>query len=402
MPLLRLFYNPIRAMTDLQARAPYLVGAVLAVGSSFLFHAIVDRSFWSLLVRDRSEAHPSMIVVQLVAAAAAVIPPLIFLAAIFVPACLLAANLIDRRSSFGVLLRQEYAPLASCILFSWAAAHLAMLVPAILLTIGGGVVSFGIAQVLPFLYFIALSTLALRVVLRLSVGRAIGAMAIAAFSLLAIPFVPGVVSLLTSPLLLILVIVFLRSFLGEILGAQRARENLQRNLHAATLNPADSSAHYNLGLIYQQRGQVEEAKTSFRRAIEIDPDEIDAHYQLGRIARAEGRAADAISHFDSVVSREPEHGQGEVWREIGRTYLDAAQYEDALAALERFVDKRPSDAEARYHLGLALHHLGRSAEAAAQMRAVIEAVNTAPAYKYRLDKHWMSQAESFLRSASSG
>jgi tetratricopeptide (TPR) repeat protein len=198
--------------------------------------------------------------------------------------------------------------------------------------------------------------------------------------------------------LLILVIILLRNLLGDMVSAQRAREDFKRNLEAATLNPADSSAHYNLGLIYQQRRQYEEAKTSFARAIEIDPEETDAHYQLGRIAREEGRLADAISHFDEVVRRNPEHSQTEVWREIGHTYFQAGQYEDARAAFERFIDKRPSDAEGRYRYGLTLHQLGRMDEAAAEMQACIEAVRTSPAYKYRAEKHWATEAQSFLRS----
>jgi tetratricopeptide (TPR) repeat protein len=153
-------------------------------------------------------------------------------------------------------------------------------------------------------------------------------------------------------------------------------------------------------LIYQQRGQREEAKASFQRAIEIDPDEIDAHYQLGRIAREEGRLAEAIAHFDSVVSRFPEHSQSEAWREIGWTYFQAGQYEDARAAFERFIERRPSDAEGRYRYGLTLHQLGRRDDAATEMNACIEAVRTSPAYKYRAEKHWASEAESFLRTQS--
>jgi hypothetical protein len=31
------------------------------------------------------------------------------------------------------------------------------------------------------------------------------------------------------------------------------------------------------------------------------------------------------------------------------------------------------------------------------MRAVIEAVRTAPVYKYRLERRWLAEAESYLR-----
>ncbi len=243
-------------------------------------------------------------------------------------------------------------------------------------------------------------TLALNTVLRLTYGKAVGVMGMAALSLVALPLLPRLLYLLTSPFLLILVILLFRNVLGDILSAQRARASFERNLASATLNPADASAHYNLGLIYQQRGQIEEAKASFRRAIEIDSGETDAHYQLGRISREAGRLPEAIAHFEATVQRDQEHSQHEIWREIGRTYLQAGQYEDARNALERFLQYRPSDAEGRYHYGLALYKLGRAQEASDEMRACIEAVRSAPAYKYRAEKQWMNEAEAFLRSQS--
>jgi tetratricopeptide (TPR) repeat protein len=253
-------------------------------------------------------------------------------------------------------------------------------------------------KLVPLPYFIFLIVLAAHAVLRVGYGGAAGVVALGSLSLFAIPLLPRLLFILTSPFLLILVIILLRNLLGDIVSSQRAREDFKRNLEAATLNPADASAHYNLGLIYQQRGQREEAKASFTRAIEIDPEETDAHYQLGRIAREEGRLAEAINHFDAVVSRNPEHSLSEVWREIGHAYFQAAQYEDARVAFERFIDKRPSDAEGRYRYGLTLHQLGRYDDAATEMRACIEAVRTSPAYKYRAEKHWASEAQSFLKS----
>jgi tetratricopeptide (TPR) repeat protein len=234
----------------------------------------------------------------------------------------------------------------------------------------------------------------------MSYGRAVGVIALASLSLLALPLIPNLLFLLTSPFLLILLIVLLRNVFSDLLRAQQSRENFKRNLEISTMNPADASAHYNLGLIYQQRRQYEEALVCFTRAVEIDPEEIDAHYQLGRIAREQGRLTDAIRHFDAVVRRDPQHSQNEIWREIGNAYFQAAQYEDARAAFERFLAKRQSDAEGRYRYGLTLHNLGRPQEAATQMQAVIEAVRTSPAYKYRAEKRWMNEAQSFLRSQS--
>jgi hypothetical protein len=115
----------------------------------------------------------------------------------------------------------------------------------------------------------------------------------------------------------------------------------------------------------------------------------------------EGKLAEAIEHFGQTVARAPEHAQHEVWREIGSTYLAAGQHSDAHDALEKFLDRRPSDPEALYLDGRALSGMGRQREAADRMQACIEAVRTAPAYKYRTDKRWLNEAQQFLRTQAS-
>lgn len=406
-PLIKLFYNPLQAMIEISAGAPYFFGAALALLATFAYYELLSGRLLETIAafsREGSMGMASRLILVVYHAVGGMIghaSPVLFLIVVFVPACLLATSLIHRRASFSVLLRQEYAPLTSCALYGWAAAHLMMLIPAMLLFQPDGPTPGALEAALklvPLPYFIFLIVLAAHSVLRVGYGGAIGVVALGSLSLFALPLLPRLSFLLTSPFLLILVIILLRNFLGDMVSSQRARENFKRNLEAATLNQADASAHYNLGLIYQQRRQLDEAKASFARAIEIDLEETDAHYQLGRIAREEGRLAAAISYFDAVVSRNAEHSLSEAWREIGWTYFQAAQYEDARVAFERFIEKRPSDAEGRYRYGLTLHQLGRNDDAATEMRACIEAVRTSPAYKYRAEKHWASDAEAFLRS----
>jgi tetratricopeptide (TPR) repeat protein len=413
-PLLTLLYQPSRGMAEIAAASPYVFGAILALLATFLYREILSRGLQqSFSAINNQPARPGLLSPVIVLFGSffgrltASASPIFFLMVIFVPACLLAANLIDRRASFSVRLRQDYAPLASCALYGWAAAHLLMVVPALLIYQPGGAspqiteaaLQFAVLQFAPLPYFLFLMLFALHAALRLSVGQAVGALAIGACSLAALAFLSSaLLRLLTSPFLLIMLFLLLRNFFGDLVGQQRAREDFKRHLEFATLNPADASAHYNLGLIYQQRGQLDEARRSFTRAVEIDPTEIDAHYQLGRISREQGRLGEAIEHFDAVVQSNQDHSQSEVWREIGRAYFEAGQYQDGRAAFERFLNRRPSDAEGHYRYGLTLARLGLQEEAAAEMRACIEAARTAPVYKYRTEKQWMSAADAFLRS----
>ena len=263
--------------------------------------------------------------------------------------------------------------------------------------------SMGLAFILMLLLFGLWAMAAVRVVFRLSWPYAAGVVMLGgAVMFFSIPLLPFFGILLGSPFLLLVLFFALRGYLGELNRTARGRADFKRNLEAATLNPADASAHYNLGLIHQQRGELDEARKRFMRAVEIDADELDAHYQLGRIARAQGRLADAIKDFQEVVTRSETHSQHEIWREIGATYLAAGQFDDAREALGRFLQKRPSDPEGLYLMGRAFAGMGRKREAAYSMQACIEAVKTAPAYKYRTEKRWLNEAQQFLKQLQAG
>src|SRR6185295_7433863 len=134
-----------------------------------------------------------------------------------------------------------------------------------------------------------------------------------------------------------------------------------------------AGAHYQIGLIHQQRRQVEQAEERFRKAVEIDPGEVDAHYQLGRLARQKGNGEEALRHFEAVVARDPAHARHEVWREIGNLYLEAGQAEHARWALEKYVGQRTHDPEGLYLMGDALSRLGQEEPAREQWKACIEA-----------------------------
>jgi len=204
---------------------------------------------------------------------------------------------------------------------------------------------------------------------------------------------------LGSPIVLIVLFMLLRGYFSDIMGTQRAKAAFKQNLESATLNPADASAHYNLGLIHQSRGELDQARERFERALQIDDGEIDASYQLGRIARQQKRYADAIQNFEHVVTRDPAHAQYEVWREVAATYIAAGQFEDAHNALEQFLEHRPSDPEGLYLMGRAHAGLGHKREATNLMQACIEAVKTAPAYKYRASKRWLNEAQQFIKGS---
>ncbi|HEX7957614.1 MAG TPA: tetratricopeptide repeat protein [Pyrinomonadaceae bacterium] len=424
-PLLLLFYAPARGMALVRDRGSLGQAALLALLAQAA-HGLTG--MWPVLADVFGTAGMGLVTLLNVAGL------MVVLAAVFVPAAVLCANLLDRRGSYGLVMRQEYAATLSCVFYALAAASLLGVLfvaaaravglsaaleesyrEALRLAVERGQVApehmqlLGGTRLLPLVFsyvlmlplFLVWAWVGVREVFRTGWGRALVAVAGASAAIfVAAPALPLLSIVLGSPFLLLLLFFAARSYFVEAQRAQRARASFRQNLEAATLNPADASAHYNLGLLHQQRKEYGEARARFLRAAEIDPEETDAHYQLGRISRAEGRLPEAIQHFTEVVARDDAHAQHEIWREVGATYLAAGQFADASDALERFLARRPSDPEALYLMGRAAAGAGDLRGAREWMTACVEAVRTAPAYKYRADKRWLNEAQQFLRTQS--
>ena len=428
---LRLFvlvlFAPLRGLREVRDRSTLPQSALLAL----VFHAAFFFYLTLYYLRELINSKGALVLSSTLQAAGV----LIFIAVVFVPLSLFFGNLFERRAGFRLLMQQEYSGLATTVFYAMTAASLVALAVTLLGNVTHilpnvatrmfefqstqpgalrpemfpgfdprlftpGLMAIGISYLTLLLTFGIWSTMAIRVVLRLSWLRSVFIVFISATLLFPAAFVlmPIFTTILASPFLLFLLFLFLRGYVGDITRNHRARAAFKQNLEAATLNPADASAHYNLGLIHQQRGDLEAARERFEKAVGIDANEIDAHYQLGRIARQQQRLADAIRHFEQVVATAPNHSQHEIWREVGATYIEAGQYSDARNALEQFLEHRPSDPEGLYLMGRAHAGLGDKREAASLMQACIEAVRTSPAYKYRASKRWLNEAQQFLKA----
>jgi tetratricopeptide (TPR) repeat protein len=323
----------------------------------------------------------------------------LFVAVVYVPFAILIANLFERRESFSMAIREEYAPTVSCTLVSLAVSLLVTIFPAIVISwqsawlANEAVVGYIVLLiVIPLPVFAALMTLTIGTIFRIGWIAAVVTTLVSFLSLLGVPLLMQAATFIcASPILFILLLFLLRDRIDDFMKSARARHSFKQNLEAA------ASAHYNLGLLYQTRGELDSAVDAFRRAIEIDTRETDAHYQLGRIAREQGRLKEAIAHFEKVVEQNPTHSHHEIWRETALVYYAAGQYADALEMQDRFLSERPSDAQGHYWRGMTLYELGRAEEAVQEMQGCIESVKTAPAYKYRTERQWLHLAQSFLR-----
>ena len=281
------------------------------------------------------------------------------IALLYVPCLILLTTMTGSSGSFSVAFRRDYGPLMTCALMAWAAAHLPFILAGMALTYRGfGPRSALLLLALSAVCFGWIMSFGVRTLFGTSLKKAIGLVCLAAFSFSIQAKLFGAVPLfLFSPCLLYYAYSRFRGDIGDIGSSLRRRRGFRRSMEAATINPRDASAHYQLGLVFQSRRQYTEAITHFRQAVAIDNEETDAHFQLGRLAREQGRLQDAIDHFGNVLSQDDKHARSEIWREVGVTYLDAKMFAEARDALATFVERRSYDPEGLYYYGKTLEHL---------------------------------------------
>ena len=422
--LLGLLYRPVSSMGRIVDEGHWLYAAIAVAALSMIFHATVTSLIYNnyeAVYREFTPAeqeemaaqyeeadeedvqippytfdqHPLPLVGQRAWRFVSFAPPSFYtavlgMAILYIPCLILLVAMAGTNMSFGVLLRRDYGPLLTCGLMAWAAAHLPFALA------GFGLGPLGLSEKTALGLWLAsaicfglLMALGLRMLLGISYTKSILLVSIAAvsFSIQAKLFA-SVSPLLFSPCLLIYAYGMFRGGIGDIGYSLRQRQSFRRSMEAATINPRDGSAHYQLGLVYQHRRQYAEALSRFEKAVKIDNEETDAHFQLGRIAREQGRLQDAINHFSVVLEQDDKHAQSEIWREIGATYLAASMFTDAKAALEKFMERRAYDPEGLYYYGKTLEQLEQPAEAREVFARCVEAVNTMPSYRYREQRKW--------------
>jgi hypothetical protein len=367
--LFRLWAQPVAAMSAILDRGSLLFASIAVLASTLLLKTSAPELPISFFT------------------------PLLVLAIVYVPGTLLLATMLGRLGGLGVVFQRDYSPLLTCAAMAFAAAEIPLAIAAWFVP---GVYVLGVAVV----YFALLMFFAVRTVFGVENGIAGGVVALSWIPLVAAAFMwgplRGLLGMLASPFFLFYAWYFLGGELSGLGAGMRSRQNFHRMLQAATVNPHDGEAQYQLGLIYQQRHQYTEAIARFQKAVEIDPTLTDAHFQLGRIAREQGRAREALAYFQTVIDQDERHSSSEVLRELGGIYVTARQFADARHELEIYTERRPYDPEGLYYYGQALEGLGEKEAARDAYARAVEADRTAPRYRRRYTARWSRLAQKRL------
>ena len=142
---------------------------------------------------------------------------------------------------------------------------------------------------------------------------------------------------------------------GEVLEAER----LFREAVAA--DPANPTAHANLGYVLAASGRHREGIACSEAAIALDPTVAAPWAHLGMSQIALGDVTAGLASLATAVRLDPENHFA--WDALGRTYLALGCPADAERAWARAVDARPDDVDLRIARATALAAQDRTREA---------------------------------------
>ncbi len=133
------------------------------------------------------------------------------------------------------------------------------------------------------------------------------------------------------------------------------------------LAPENASLHYNLGLAYKLKDQLDKAVPEFKEAIRLQPDLADAHYTLGILYWQRGEFDPATEEMRQALSAKPDYAEAHYT--LGTIYKQQGKLPEAASELREAIRLQPDFGGAHTTLAGVLRQLGDAQGAADEAKA---------------------------------
>lgn len=130
------------------------------------------------------------------------------------------------------------------------------------------------------------------------------------------------------------------------------------------LRPDYADGHINVGLTYIEWEKYGEARRPLEEALKLSPENARALYYLALVERREGRSEEEMADLKKVVAQYPQARDPR--RELGISYYQQHDYEQAKQQFEALQAIDPDDLAAHYNLSVLYRRLGMKAKASEQ------------------------------------
>ncbi|MGB2714796.1 MAG: tetratricopeptide repeat protein [Vicinamibacterales bacterium] len=166
---------------------------------------------------------------------------------------------------------------------------------------------------------------------------------------------------------------------GILNDSERAIEAYE---HLVTASPGDTMARYDLGLRYEENGDLDKAREHFAKVVELDPKFVAGLLALGRVEIKRGNPQPALDPLDSALrlatQLENDEARANIQQAIGIAYMRLnrptealSRYEESLKIKQRLGNKRGM-AASYVQIGEVQKTLGHPGEAEKSYNAALK------------------------------
>ncbi len=150
----------------------------------------------------------------------------------------------------------------------------------------------------------------------------------------------------------------------------RAEDALPHFRKVAAARPENVEARLNVGIALAESHRPDEALAEFTRAVEMSPDAARPRYNRGRALKDLGRIDEAVAELRRAAAIDS--GFAPAVELLASVETERGDFERSAELWARVIDLQSENANARYELGRALMHLGRSDEALTHWKRAAE------------------------------
>ncbi len=130
---------------------------------------------------------------------------------------------------------------------------------------------------------------------------------------------------------------------------------------ATTLAPASGEAHYTLGQVYKEQGNLDQAASELRTALSLDPQHSQAYSALGHIKLDQNSLAEAAEDFRQAINFNS--GNSSAHYGLGMALLKQGSVDDAIKELNTSLYQFPNSWPVHMALGDAYQKQGNEVAA---------------------------------------
>ena len=122
--------------------------------------------------------------------------------------------------------------------------------------------------------------------------------------------------------------------------------------HALAVTTNNDVAENNLGIVFLQKGQLDEAISLLKSAVDLRPDNSPAHENLAKALLQKGQVADALVHYRKLLELQPDNM--EAHNIVGTVLVQQGQIREGVEEWQKVLEIQPDNGNALNNLAWVL------------------------------------------------